>query len=598
MSDAATLQARLSRFRAARPRPPRAPGPRAGGPRRGQALAERLAAAVDGEVMGGNAGFVVRVEPPALRIPLARERLAFLPGLPPADARLVCLDTETTGLGTAAGTLAFLVGLGWWEGDTFRRLLLVCPDHGEEPALLAALEMAIPGDAWLVTYNGRGFDWPLLVTRFRLHRRPAPAHAGMLDLLPGVRRLFRHRLGDARLATVERELLGVRRHGDVAGFEIPGRYLDFVRGGAADPLAPVLDHNAEDVASLARLLAHLDTRYADPARRSAAPAGDLVALARTYTRERRHLDALGCLDDAAAAWRSRATNPGSRPSVSPLTVPRAWPPASPRPVPGPVASPSPSTVSHELIHAERARTLRRLGRMDEALAAWEALAANGGPAAPRAWVEAAKLREHSLRDPVGALGAAEAAARAADRARLRWGDEAEFDDALAARLRRLRRRSAARLPGALPQERLVNLRKGRDTRQPAGGDVGGCDGSREPEGGRQVGHAAGESGRDPGGEQGGQERVAGARRVDPVSRGHGREAAHPGAVGTHRERDPAPGAPGQGAQRPGMQEPQEPAQIDGRIEVLRAHRHQVGPPQEGAWPGRARAHGSAPLELA
>ncbi len=457
MSDAATLQVRLARFRAARPRPSGAPEPRPAGPRRGAALAERLAAAVGGEVMGGTAGFVVRVEPPALRIPLVRERLAALPGLPPADARLVCLDTETTGLGTAAGTLAFLVGLGWWEGDAFRRLLLACPDHGEEPALLAALETAIPGDAWLVTYNGRGFDWPLLVTRYRLHGRPAPALAGMLDLLPGVRRLFRHRLGDARLATVERELLGVRRHGDVAGFEIPGRYLDFVRGGAANPLAPVLDHNAEDVASLARLLAHLDTRYADPTRRSDAPAGDLVALARAYTRVRRHVDALACLDDAMAAWRPDATSPASRLPASRVTSPFAGPPASLRSLSGTAAGPPP-TVSRERIHAERARTLRRLGRTEEALAAWEALAAGGGLAAPRAWVEAAKLREHTLRDPVGALSAAEAAASAADRTRPSWSDGGEFDVALAVRLRRLRRRSAACLPGPLAHERLVDFR--------------------------------------------------------------------------------------------------------------------------------------------
>ncbi len=353
-------------------------------------------------------------------------RLARLPGQPGPEARLVCLDTETTGLGTAAGTLAFLVGLGWWEGDRFRRLQLVCPDHGEERALLAALEQAIPADAWLVTYNGRGFDWPLLVTRFRLHRRAAPPHAGMLDLLPGVRRLFRHRLGDARLATVERELLGVERHDDVGGWEIPGRYLDFVRGGPARPLAAVLWHNAEDVASLARLLAHLDTRYADPAIRALAPPGDLVALARAYTRERRHGDALGCLDDADAAWR-----PPSFGSA-------AWPFGA--------GTPLPAAVTRGRIRAERARTLRRLGRSGEALAAWEALAADGGPSAPRAWVEAAKVREHALRDPRGALRAAEAAARAAERTRLRWGGDPAFDDALAARLRRLRSRAAGRDP--------------------------------------------------------------------------------------------------------------------------------------------------------
>ena len=57
--------------------------------------------------------------------------LARLPGQPPPDVPLVCLDTETTGLATAAGTIAFLVGLGWWEGDRFRQVQLLLPDHAE-----------------------------------------------------------------------------------------------------------------------------------------------------------------------------------------------------------------------------------------------------------------------------------------------------------------------------------------------------------------------------------------------------------------------------------------------------------------------------------
>ena len=139
----------------------------------------------------------------------------------PADVPLVCLDTETTGLATAAGTLAWLIGVGWWEADRFRQVQLLLPDNGEERCLLAALEATIPASAWLVTYNGRGFDWPLLVARYRLARRAAPVHAGHLDLLPVVRRLFRHRMADARLRTAEAELLGLHRVGDVEGWEIP-----------------------------------------------------------------------------------------------------------------------------------------------------------------------------------------------------------------------------------------------------------------------------------------------------------------------------------------------------------------------------------------
>jgi uncharacterized protein YprB with RNaseH-like and TPR domain len=421
MSETAILQRRLAALRVARAAHPAGPPAAsaallARSPTDGAGRAERLAAAVGGECRGGPGGHVVRVESATIALPLVRARLASLPGQPPAEARLVCLDTETTGLGTAAGTLAFLVGLGWWEGDRFRQVQLLCPDHADEPALLAALDASIPPDAWLVTYNGRGFDWPLLVTRYRLARRAAPAHAGMLDLLPHVRRLFRHRLGDARLATVERELLGVRRDGDVGGWEIPERYLSFVRGGSAVPLAPVVEHNAEDVRSLGRLLVHLDQRYADPDRRPLAPPGDLVALARGFTRERRHDAALGCLDEADAGWRSPA--PGSD----------AWPFG---------AASAIVTVSRERIRAERARTLRRLGRPGDASAVWEAIAVAGGPGAARAWVEVAKLREHALADHAGALAATAAAERAAERARFLGAPDPMLEPALAHRRRRL-----------------------------------------------------------------------------------------------------------------------------------------------------------------
>jgi len=412
---APTLERRLAAFRAARDRPP-AGAPTVALPRhRGDGLAERLAAAIDGEWLRTPLGNVVRREPRDVTVPLERERLARLPGQPGPDVPLVCLDTETTGLGTAAGTVAFLVGLGWWEGPRFREVQLLLPDHADEPALLAALEAAIPAAAWLVTYNGRGFDWPLLVTRYRLFRRAAPDHAGMLDLLPHVRRLFRHRLGDARLATVERELLGVRRVDDVAAWEIPGRYLDFLRGGSADPLAAVVTHNEEDVRSLALLLAHLDARYGDRDRRRAAPPGDLVALARGFTRERRHEDALDCLDDAAAGL---AAGPAARADTG-------WP------VPN---------VGPDRVAAERARTLRRLGRPGAALVAWGALARHGGPLAAMAWIEVAKLREHGEGDPVAALAAADAAGRLLELARLVGLPDTRLEAALAVRRRRLRAR--------------------------------------------------------------------------------------------------------------------------------------------------------------
>ena len=432
--------------------------------------AERLAASLDGELIRTERGSFVRVEVPSTVLPIDRTRLANLPGQPPADAPLLCLDTETTGLATAAGTLAFLVGLGWWQGSRFRQIQLLLPDHADEPALLAELATHIPRDGWLVTYNGRGFDWPLLVARYRMAGANPPLHAGHLDLLPLVRRVFRHRMTDARLASVEAELLGLRRHADIAGWEIPSRYLDYLRFGEPGPLVDVVRHNDEDVRSLARLLVHFDRGYADEGRWREAPPGDLAGLARAFSHEGRHESALECLDAALEARprpaaavaeredqllapeRARLAIRESRPDDEPWWSPRRPPDFGGRPGRYPTGSPwdaaessrrdAPWTETRML--AERARLLRRVGRTREAEEAWLGLAATRGTVGTLAWVEVAKLREHRLGDLAGAVEATNSALRLAERQAWLGRPLPRLEVALGRRLARLGTRVARR----------------------------------------------------------------------------------------------------------------------------------------------------------
>ncbi len=452
---AVTRQRRLANLRATMAR---AGGPPAGpdqlparapfGGRRNGELARRLALALGADAADTPGGWLVRRVLAPVEIPLDRERLARLPGHPPPDAPLVCLDTETTGLATAAGTLAFLVGLARWEGTEFRQTQLLLPDHADEPALLAEIAAWVTPDAWLVSYNGRGFDWPLIEARFRLAGRAAPAHAGHLDLLPFVRRVFRHRMEDARLRTVEEQLLGVSRIGDVEGWEIPSIYLDVLRGGPVDTLAGVVIHNEKDVRSLGLLLAHVERRYAGRSTRHGAPRGDLTGLARAYGRDRRHEEALECLDDALAAP-DPGRDPFGRTPVAPAAIRESadlegeawWEPKTrphfggrpPRagwrgdlangrggplgPAPGTAAWDVTARWTDERLAAERARVLRRLGRWPESAEAWQTAAAAGGALGAIAWIEVAKLREHRLGDPDGALAATRAAWRLLERSR-------------------------------------------------------------------------------------------------------------------------------------------------------------------------------------
>jgi RNase_H superfamily len=435
-----TLERRLANFRAAvRPDP----APTATERRRTTAQATLLAETIGGEVIGEGLDAVVRCEPMTVILPLDRQALARLPGQPPPDAPLVCLDTETTGLATAAGTMAFLVGLGWWEGDRFRQAQLILPDQPNERAMLTLIEAHIPPSAWLVTYNGRGFDWPLLVTRFRMARRDPPAHAGHLDLLPFVRRVFRHRMTDARLRSVETELLGVERHEDVEGWQIPGRYLDFLRLGLVEPLIEVIRHNREDVRSLARLLVDVEARFAADEALAGADPGDLAGLARAFARERRLEEALACLDAAV----SRRTD------VRPEDDEPWWLPNRPvdyggrrrRPAAVMLSPRVDSPWTEDRILVERARLLRRRGRFADAAMVWESIGAGAGPLSAHAWIEVAKLREHRLRDLHGALAAAERARAVIVRRRRIGRFDPALDNALAGRLARLGRRLDARL---------------------------------------------------------------------------------------------------------------------------------------------------------
>ncbi len=193
-----------------------------------------------------------------------------------APEQVAFLDTETTGLAGGAGTVPFLVGVGRWHPERagFRVVQLFLEDLDREAALLEALADELRGVRCVVTYNGRGFDLPLLENRHVLTRRPWPlASASHLDLLPPARTLWRHGHADCRLSTLEASVLGYRRVGDVPGAEIPAVYADYLRRGATERLAAVFRHNRDDLLSLAGLL----WAAAQPGQREALGVGLLHA---------------------------------------------------------------------------------------------------------------------------------------------------------------------------------------------------------------------------------------------------------------------------------------------------------------------------------
>jgi len=173
-------------------------------------------------------------------------------------SRTVFFDIETTGLSGGAGTVAFLVGCGWFEGEAFRvRQWVMLGPAGERP-LLDALGRTMDDTSLLVTFNGRTFDVPFMETRWAFHRQSTPTDdLPHFDMLPAARRLWSRREDDTScsLTALERSVLGFHRVGDVPGFEIPVRYFQFLRTGDASIIEGVLEHNRLDLISLAAVTA-------------------------------------------------------------------------------------------------------------------------------------------------------------------------------------------------------------------------------------------------------------------------------------------------------------------------------------------------------
>ena len=206
---------------------------------------------------------------------------ALLAGYPLEEG--LFLDTETTGLAGGTGTMAFLIGLGWFERGRFIVRQIFARDFAEERAALTHLADIAGARRFLVSFNGKTFDVGLLSTRYILNRMQNPfAMLPHLDLLYPARRLIAHRLENCRLATIEERVLGLVRQDDVPGSDIPQRYFDWLRGGDARPLQDVFTHNRLDIISLAALMGHLTELTHGRPDIVRADARDLLALARWY----------------------------------------------------------------------------------------------------------------------------------------------------------------------------------------------------------------------------------------------------------------------------------------------------------------------------
>jgi uncharacterized protein len=197
---------------------------------------------------------------------------------------ILFIDTETTGLSGGTGTMAFMVGLGYFTKAGFLTKQYFLDYPSDELALIYQINSIFEKFKILVSYNGSSFDIPLLKSRFLINRVEPPFKRFQhLDLLHLSRKLWKLRLPAIKLRDVETGILHFNREEEeVPGWMVPQIYFDYIRDRDARPLNGVFYHNCMDVLSLAIIFNYISDMLFNPAMNGGLHKLDLLSIAKLF----------------------------------------------------------------------------------------------------------------------------------------------------------------------------------------------------------------------------------------------------------------------------------------------------------------------------
>lgn len=178
---------------------------------------------------------------------------------------LLYIDTETTGLSGGTGTVAFLVGVGFFTEDCFIVRQYFMRDYDEEAAMLTELSNLARQYKGFVSFNGKAFDINLLNSRFIANRiRSSITQMPNIDLLYPARKVWGLKLDSCSLSSLEDNVLGEARCDDIPGALIPYVYFKYLDDRNATEMVRVIKHNCLDILSMVSLLAKLSSMLLSP----------------------------------------------------------------------------------------------------------------------------------------------------------------------------------------------------------------------------------------------------------------------------------------------------------------------------------------------
>ncbi len=161
------------------------------------------------------------------------------------------MDIETKGLSNG---VIILIGVGQISGDKIIVSQYFLRDYVEEANIIDAYLSHLDENSVHVTFNGKTFDIPYIKNRCIYNRIDANLDLAHLDLMYFAKNLWGENLDNCKLQTIEEELFGIERKDDVPGRYIPGYYDAYLENNNIGPVVPIIEHNAQDIISLAVFL--------------------------------------------------------------------------------------------------------------------------------------------------------------------------------------------------------------------------------------------------------------------------------------------------------------------------------------------------------
>lgn len=171
------------------------------------------------------------------------------------NTKHLIFDIETMGFSSVP---IILIGLARIQNEMLLIDQYLPRSIEEEPAILSAFMSHIRESESIITFNGTRFDIPFVEDRLSYHKIEGSLYSKIHhDALPLSRYAWKKKLPNCKLGTLEKYILGIEREDDVPSRSVPDFYRTYAKQNNVGPLVPIIDHNRQDLVTLARIFSKL-----------------------------------------------------------------------------------------------------------------------------------------------------------------------------------------------------------------------------------------------------------------------------------------------------------------------------------------------------